>query len=226
MVDAAIRLQREGDEGVFHVAVAEVGFEGVVLPVLQVGNPLRSVIEGEDELATFVANRDRAVPGIGVNAGIFFLRQGRFAVGVAAGVLFFRDFGGCLFLLVVGGFEGSNPIRGLQREIVIENVKQDGIESAALLGIGQNDDTEIFFRDEHDTRNEAGHPAGVPNELAAVIIAETPAEAIRSKSAAERSQGAVAFASRKQRLRRPHLAGLLFAEKAALAVGKFAAIQL
>jgi len=40
VVDGAVGLQRESDEGVFNGAVAPVRFESVVLPVLQIGDRL------------------------------------------------------------------------------------------------------------------------------------------------------------------------------------------
>jgi len=57
---------------------------------------------------------------------------------------------------------------------MIEDVIQDGIEGALLLGIGENDYAEIFFGNEHDARNETGDATGVADEFASVVIAQSP----------------------------------------------------
>jgi len=50
---------------------------------------------------------------------------------------------------------------------MIEDVIQDGIEGALLLGIGENDDAEIFFGDEHYARKRNRRRHRVADEFCA-----------------------------------------------------------
>jgi len=63
-------------------------------------------------------------------------------------------------------------------KVRIQHVIEDGIEGAVLFGVGENDDAEIFFGHEHDARDESADPAGVADKLAAVIIAQCPAQGV------------------------------------------------
>src|ERR1700721_4377916 len=49
VIDAPVWIQRERHKGIFNRAVAPMGFEGVVLPMLQVGHGFRSVFHAEDQ---------------------------------------------------------------------------------------------------------------------------------------------------------------------------------
>ena len=180
ILDAAVRVQGEGEEGVFDGAVSPVCFEGVVLPGLEVANHSRGMVEGDDQggVSIFCADGDGAVPGVVVDAGIFFQRQGRLGVGGAGGFGLLHGFCSFSFVGIFYRLVGCDPVGGRQVKVRIQHVIEDGIEGAALFGVGENDDAEIFFGHEHDARDKSTDPAGVADELAAVIIAQSPAQGV------------------------------------------------
>src|SRR5205823_11895389 len=63
VIDGAVRFQGKSEERIFDGAVPPMCFESAVLPMLQVRNSFRGVVESEDQFAAFHSNRDWAVPG-------------------------------------------------------------------------------------------------------------------------------------------------------------------
>ena len=63
-------------------------------------------------------------------------------------------------------------------EVVVEHVIEDGIEGAAFFRVGEHDDAEIFFGNEHHTGDEAANAAGMADQFAAVIVAQSPAQSV------------------------------------------------
>ena len=89
-------------------------------------------------------------------------------------------------------------------EVVIENVIEDGIEGPAFFRIRQHHNSEIFFRHQHHSRDEASHATGVPDQLATVIIAQSPAQRVIREVRLQAGQRRWRIADGKNRLRRPH----------------------
>src|SRR5271169_5404457 len=67
-VDRAVRLQRESNKCVLDGVIAPVRLESVMLPVLQVADHRRSVVEGDDEATVFPADGNGTVPSVVVSS--------------------------------------------------------------------------------------------------------------------------------------------------------------
>jgi len=174
-IDRAVRFQGKGHKSIGDGVYAPVGLEGIVLPVLQLAHHFRRVVKAEYEVSVFHANRGRAVPGVPVDPRVPFQWERRMRSGVARGVLPLLDCGGVFLLQVYRGFEGCNPVRGRQLEVMIEQVVENRFERRILLRVGQNDDAEIVPRHQHDARYESVKSSGVSHQLAAMIVAHHPA---------------------------------------------------
>ncbi len=125
-------------------------------------------------------------------------------------------------------FVGGDPVGGRRGKIVIEDVIEDGIEGAFFFGVGEDDAAEIFFRDEHDARDEANDSTSVTDEFAAAIILQGPTETIASKLGTQRSERrmGITVTDRKNGLRGPHFPGLFFAKEALVGIGIFTVVEL
>jgi len=69
-------FKREVRKRIFDGAVAPVRLERIELPVLQIADHGWRVIESDDQATVLHADRDRPIPGVVVNTGIFLERQG------------------------------------------------------------------------------------------------------------------------------------------------------
>ena len=83
VVDGAVGIQSESDEGIFDGMVAPVCLEGVVLPVLEIGDAFGGVLEIEDQATVFLLDIHLAIPGIRIVTGVFFERERRLGIGGA-----------------------------------------------------------------------------------------------------------------------------------------------
>ena len=112
VVDGAVRLESKGDEGVFDGVIAPMSFEGVVLPVLEIGDALRSALEVQHESRAFLFDVDFAVPRIGIITGIFL--EGERGPGVCGTGLrgLSHGFVGFFLVFVVDGFECGDVVDG------------------------------------------------------------------------------------------------------------------
>ena len=133
------------------------------------------MIECHHQTAIFHADGDGAVPRVLVDTGIFLERQRRLGVGGAGGFGLLHSLGRVLFLRIFAGLEGGYPVCRRQLKVVIEHMEEDGIEGAVLFSVREHDDAEILFWYQHDARDESANASRVPYQLAAVIIAQSPA---------------------------------------------------
>src|SRR6266478_4654066 len=77
VVNSSIRFQCEGEECVLDGTIAPARPECVVLPVFQVANSFRCVVEGEYQFAILHANGRWPIPCVVINPGILLECQGR-----------------------------------------------------------------------------------------------------------------------------------------------------
>ena len=105
-------------------------------------------------------------------------------------------------------------------------MKEDGVECEVGLGVGEDDDAEIFLGNQHDTSDEAGDAAGVADELAALIVSQPPTHTVAGEMRLKVLEFVRSFADRDNHLLRPHGVGGFFAEDAVFSAGNLAAIEL
>src|ERR1700722_506452 len=93
MVYGSVRFQSECQKYIFHGSVAPLRLESIVLPVRQVADGGRRMVQREYPSAVLLTDRGRSVPRVLIDAGIFLQCQARLRVGGALGVLVLHEFG-------------------------------------------------------------------------------------------------------------------------------------
>src|SRR6202140_5356312 len=105
-------------------------------------------------------------------------------------------------------------------------MEEDGIEGAVLFSVREYDHSKIFLGNQHDAGDESPDASGVPDELAAVIVAQSPAQSVVREVGLQSGENWWKIVDRKDGLGGPHLFGALLAEQVASSVGELTAIQL
>src|SRR6185437_161838 len=156
-------------------------FECVVLPVLYVTHRSGRVVQGEDQAPALLAYGRWPIPRIPIGSGIFLQGQRRRGVGRAPGLLVLHGYLSGVLCLPLHRVESSDPIGLRSAEVVIQYMEQYGIECAATLRVGEDDDPKILLGHQHDARHESRYPASVSDQFAPAIIAQPPTERVGCK---------------------------------------------
>src|SRR6516164_4738318 len=98
-------------------------------------------------------------------------------------------------------------------EVVVEYVIKDGIERTTLFSISENHNAEILLWHEHHARDESAHSTGMPDQLAAVIVTQSPTQGVSGKVRLQSDKRGRRISNRKNCLCRQHLARPLFREQ-------------
>src|SRR6185437_6116956 len=101
-------------------------------------------------------------------------------------------------------------------------MEQYGIECAATLRVGEDDDPKILLGHQHDARHESRYPASVSDQFAPAIIAQPPTERVGCKVRSQARKWAWLVACGEDGLRGPHLLTLRLREQPCTASRKFA----
>ena len=171
--------------------------------------------ESQHEFAPFERQIRVAVQLIAVMAGIPLEREGRSGHGVA------RRLGGAHGRVGLRPAEarrlreGRDPIgsRAGGGEQVVQQAIGEGCHQIGLR-ISEDDDAELLGGHERDLRRHAREPAGVRYELASLIVAQPPPQAVLGEARPQRGERRGRVRDRQNRLAGPHLARLPLAEQA------------